>query len=456
MKRRNFFGSAIAAGISSAFSVSCENESTRQTVGNNDQKLPKTLAGMSIGELRDDYRHRLFDKFLPFWDKGGYDDEIGGVMVNLNEDGSIADDEKYIWFQGRGLWVYSFLYNNFGKNPRHIERADKMHDFIVKYMYAGDGRWYERLNRDGSVKEGVSDKTNGWAFIADGLQEYHRATGNEADLAIIEDTVQAIADVYEDPEYDGAVNLGGLSDETSLKGLRELAMSRRFVKIISPLLMQIENPRLEKVVREHVDHMMNHFYHPEYGIVNEYLMHDYTRIPGFEDYTFTGHVTEGMWIVMLEALRTKDRALFDKATEILRTHIEIGWDYIYGGLGSHYYVFDGPGRTREKLYDLKEGWANFELLIPLVIAIEYTGESWAKDWYDRIYPYIIETYDTDWGVWKQSVNRFGGPVNRELAIRKRWHPKRKGNFHQPRAMMYNLLSFDRMIRNKGALTPFPT
>ena len=33
--------------------------------------------------------------------------------------------------------------------------------------------------------------------------------------------------------------------------------------------------------------------------------------------------------------------------------------------------------------------------------------------------------------------------------------KRKGNFHQPRAMMYNLLSFDRMIENKGALTLFP-
>ncbi len=144
-----------------------------------------------------------------------------------------------------------------------------------------------------------------------------------------------------------------------------------------------------------------------------------------------------------------------KVPRIVRKHVEIGWDYIYGGLGAHYYVFDGPGRTREKQYDLKEGWANFELMIPLIFIVEYTGEHWAKEYYDKLYHYIIKTYDTDWGVWKQSVNRFGGPISRDLYIRKRWHPKRKGNFHQPRAMMYNMLSFDRMIHNKGKLTPFP-
>ncbi|MBT4483906.1 MAG: hypothetical protein HOC71_09540, partial [Candidatus Latescibacteria bacterium] len=402
-----------------------------------------------------DYRHRLFDRYLPFWDKGGYDDELGGVMVNLNDDGSVADDEKFIWFQGRGLWVYSFLYNNFGKDPRHLERAVKAHDFMVKYMYAGNGTWYQRLNRDGSIKEGVSETTNGWAFIADGLQEFYRATGDEQDLKLVEDTVRAIVNIYDDPDFNGIKNLGGLPENTPTKGLRNLAHSRRFVKILSSLLTQRSNPQLEALVKEHVDIIMTKFYNPEFGIVNEFLQHDYSRIPGSEDYTFIGHVTEGMWIVMLEALRTKNKALFNDAMNIVRKHVEIGWDYIYGGLGAHYYVFDGPGRTREKQYDLKEGWSNFELMIPLIFIVEYTGEYWAKEYYDKLYHYIIKTYDTDWGVWKQSVNRFGGPISRDLYIRKRWHPKRKGNFHQPRAMMYNMLSFNRMIHNKGKLTPFP-
>jgi len=455
MKRRSFIGSTFGVGMSTAFSTSCDVEPKHRTGSTAEQLVPDTLAGMSLEDLKKDYHHRLFDRYFPFWDKGGYDDEIGGVMVNLNDDGSVADDEKFIWFQGRGLWVYSFLYNNFGNEPRYLERATKMHDFIVKYMYAGSGKWYQRLNRDGSLKEGVSDTTNGWAFIADGLQEFYRATGNEEDVKLVEDTIQAIVSVYDNPGFTGTRNLGGLPENTPMKGLRELATSRRFVRIISSLLSQISNPRLETLLKEHLDIMMTKFYNPEFGIVNEYLQHDYSRIPGFEDYTFVGHVTEGMWIIMLEALRKKDKALFNKAVNIVRKHVEIGWDYIFGGLGSHYYVFDGPGRTREKMYDLKEGWANFELMIPLVYIIEYTGECWAKEFYDRLYPYIIKTYDTDWGVWKQSVNRLGGPVSRELYIRKRWHPKRKGNFHQARAMMYNMLSFDRMIHNKGKLTPFP-
>ena len=441
--------------MSTAFSTSCDVEPKHRAGRTAERLVPDTLAGMTIEELKKDYYHRLFDRYLPFWDKFGYDDELGGVIVDLNDDGSVADNEKFIWFQGRGLWVYSFLYNNFGNEPRYLERATKMHDFIVKYMYAGNGKWYQRLNRDGSIKEGISDMTNGWAFIADGLQEFFKATGNEEDLKLIEDTVQAIVNVYDDPDFTGTRNFGRLPENTPMKGLRDLGTSRRFVRILSALLRQISNHQLEALLKEHVDIIMTKFYNPDFGIVNEYLRHNYSRIPGSEDHTYTPHVTETMWIIMREALRTKNKTLFDNAINIVRKHVEIGWDYIYGGIGNNYYVFDGPDRTRKKLYGHKKGWANIELMIPLIFIVEYTGEYWAKECYDRLYPYIIKTYDTDWGVWKQSVNRFGGPVSRALYIRKRWHPKRKGNFHQARAMMYNMLSFDRMINNKGKLTPFP-
>ena len=43
-------------------------------------------------------------------------------MCELNDDGSVANDEKYIWYQGRAIWVYSFLHNHFGKNAAFSRR----------------------------------------------------------------------------------------------------------------------------------------------------------------------------------------------------------------------------------------------------------------------------------------------------------------------------------------------
>ena len=63
---------------------------------------------------------------------------------------------------------------------------------------------------------------------------------------------------------------------------------------------------------------MNKFFNPEYGITNEYLYHDYGRIPGFEDQMFTGHSIEALWMVMYEALRKHDRELFDTAKDRFR------------------------------------------------------------------------------------------------------------------------------------------
>ena len=102
--------------------------------------LPDSLAGMSLAGLRDDYRRRLFEEYLPFWHKGAYDSELGGFICHLNDDGSPVDNEKNLWFQGRAVWVYSYLYNNFGGELRYLIIAEKTRDFMVAHMHAGNGK----------------------------------------------------------------------------------------------------------------------------------------------------------------------------------------------------------------------------------------------------------------------------------------------------------------------------
>ncbi|MFC2087646.1 AGE family epimerase/isomerase, partial [Bacteroidota bacterium] len=69
-------------------------------------------------------------------------------------------------------------------------------------------------------------------------------------------------------------------------------------------------------------------------------------------------------------------------------------------------------------------WAHTEILIACMLILEYTGEIWAKEWYERAFRYIMDTMTTDYGVWRQAVNRFG-----ENKKRKEVSIYRKGNFH---------------------------
>ena len=71
------------------------------------------IAGKSLVSLRDHYKQYLFEEYLPFWDRHGIDHQLGGFMCALDHDGTLLDDSKNMWYQGRGLWTYSYLYRHF-------------------------------------------------------------------------------------------------------------------------------------------------------------------------------------------------------------------------------------------------------------------------------------------------------------------------------------------------------
>ena len=410
--------------------------------------LPDSLAGLSLAGLREDYHQRLFDQYFPFWLKGGYDSTLGGFICNLETDGSPVDDEKNLWFQGRGVWVYSFLYNNFGGDPAYLVLAEKTRNFMLEHMYAGEGRWYERVHRDGSLLEGVAGNVYGALFTASGLVEYYQAAGRKEDLELAKETLQAALKAYDDPEYEGQFMPKGMP----VRGVRAQGHSMVILCLLTRLLTVDPDPELERLAGEQLELIMNRFYNPEYGISNEYLAHDYSRIPGYEDQMFPGHSIEVLWMVMFEALRIKDRAVFDTAAARLRRYLELSWDNIFGGLASgNYFVFGTAERIQGTDYKEKTMWLQCEALVGCLTVLEYTGAPWAAEWYEKVRAYTLRTVaNNNIGVWDQAADRRGKSVTRA-----EYHPKRRCNFHQPRCLMLNLLSLERMIGNQGKLTPFP-
>ena len=225
-----------------------------------------------------------------------------------------------------------------------------------------------------------------------------------------------------------------------------------FLGTLSQLLSVDEDPRLAQLQQQHVNVIVNRFWNPDYGIVNECLRHDYSRIPGAESHMFAGHSLETLWMVAHEALRIKDRAMFDTAATRIHRLLEMCWDYVFEGWGDgNYFVFNTAKHHQGSDYNVKTMWAQCEVLIACLTVLEYTGQPWAKQWYDRTRKFVLKTMPVAaHGVWRQAVDRCGKDVKR-VGI----STKRKDNFHQARMLMLNLLSLDRMIENQRRLTPFP-
>jgi len=440
MRRRHFLAGALAAAGAPAVAGSAAPNGPAAPAGSR-PAVPATLAGMTLVRLRDDYRDRLFNRWLPFWDKGGFDRQYGGVMCELNDDGSVANNEKFIWYQGRSIWIYSFLYNRFGRDPKWLAMARQTHDFLLRHMYAGEGRWFEKVRRDGTLLEGVGETVYGWLFAAAGLGEYFLAAGDTKDLDLVKQSIRASLKAYDNPGYTDEHTILYTDLDLSSRGLRSQGHSMVIISALTRLLEQHPDDELEVLQRAHVDRIVNKFWNPEYGIQNEYLRHDYSRHPVAAAHMFSGHSVETLWMIMAEALRRKDQRLFDTAKARVRRILEMCWDHIFGGFGDgNFNVFGHAKAPPGPDFRVKTMWAHCEAMVACLMILEHTGEPWAAEWYGRLREYTLKTMPVPGhGVWRQAVDRLGKDVKRVGVS-----TKRKDNFHQARYMMLDLLALERM------------
>ena len=82
--------------------------------------------------LAKQYKSELLDSVLPFWLEHSIDKECGGYFSCLNRDGSVYDTDKFIWLQGREVWMFSMLYNKVEKKQEWLDAAIQGAEFLKK------------------------------------------------------------------------------------------------------------------------------------------------------------------------------------------------------------------------------------------------------------------------------------------------------------------------------------
>ncbi|MDP7235332.1 MAG: AGE family epimerase/isomerase [Candidatus Latescibacteria bacterium] len=387
------------------------------------------IAEMSLKTLRNRYHKDLFDHYLPFMDRYGIDHELGGFICALDHDGTRANTDKYMWYQGRGLWVYSYLYNHFG-GEYYLEIARKTRDFIVRYGQDDQGGWYTSLDREGRPNSPVDNRGYAGLFVAEGLQAFAAASGDQESLDFSTQILWDMLAALDDPQF--YVDEGYVP--VSYPGMRTLGSHMVLILILTQILTQRADPALEQLAERVRDGIMNRFWNPEYRLLNEALTTDYQRPDDDnEDFVYLGHAIETMWMMMHEAIRLNDRDLFDVVAERFHRHVEVAWDDVYGG------VFRAMNVHGSYLFD-KVLWAQEEVLIGTMILMEHTDLEWPAYWFDKMYRHIQETF---------SLQSRGLPHYQESGDRKmtfKPHVSRKENYHHPRHLMLNVLSLERMMK----------
>jgi len=461
VKRRAFIELLGATAVQFGAAGPAQARRTVEPQGGAAAPAELRLAGKSLTELRQELYDQLFQVILPFWDQHGIDHENGGIMCSLDYDGTLLDTRKNLWFLGRALWVYSFLYNNFGKIPQFLEVARKTKEFVFKYALQKDGWWAEELSREGKVLRPFSGDTEGMYHLAEGLHEYATASGDGQSREAAGALLKKLFRDFDSPAY----RYRGADFPylwSSQRAVRPQGLWFLNLHLATQMLERGNDPEIATIADRSLDAIMHRHYNPDIGLNTEMLYYDFTRPKEEAQKSRFGHSVEALWMVMDEANRRQDEALWKTCAERIHHHLEAGWDYIYGGLSqwvnvdhpSYQWPVETPPGTTQRLHFTGEYeymkclWCQNEVLVATLNVLERTGAAWAIEYYGMAHQIIDQKF------WQKE---HGYPAGYMLFADRRMtfqpHVGRQDNYHPIRQLMLNILTLDRMIRTGGGPHP---
>lgn len=350
-------------------------------------------------------------------------------MCSLDHDGTLVDSYKDTHLQGRGLWVYSTLFE-YLENEEYLHIAAKSRDFVLRFGCDESGKWVCTMDREGRVINPNNQTGYAGAFVAEGLHAYAQATQDQESMDLAIAILKKTWELFNDPRRHVAKRYLPLS----YPGMRTLASHMVMIRILTQILNTFADPDLTRLSDEIVDRIVNCFWNPKHQLMNEVLDHEYRcRDDENRDFFCLGHAIETLWMMLDEALRRKDQGLFDLLAQRFHRYLGMAWDHECGGFFNAAHLYRGFEPT-------KYLWVQEEALVGCMLLIEHTTLDWPRQWFGKIFKYVEEKF---------SLKPYGYPLYIHSGDRKvtfQPHVARKENYHHPRRLILNILALNRMIK----------
>jgi N-acylglucosamine 2-epimerase len=373
-------------------------------------------------KLREQYKTLLSDGVIPFWFRHGVDEQYGGVLSCMSEYGARISTEKYTWSQARFVWTMAALFNRFEPRPEFLEMARRAIDFLLAHARDEAGWLVYRTTREGIPLEGSTSIYSDCFFVY-GLSEYCRAVPDSGLLELAVRTFWRITRRVEEPDFRET------APYAMLPGRKIHGIPMILTEVANELAKTTQDATISEAADRYAGCVMTNFVRPERKLLLEFLSADYLELPPNEGtYVMPGHAIESMWFNLHCARRRNNPDAIRRAAEVIRWHVEAGWDREFGGL---FLGIDGEGgRPFLANSDKKLWWPHTEALYALLLAFRLTGESWCLEWYQRIHDWSFRHFPmAPDGEWFQRLDRQGSPIKDLIAL------PVKDPFHLPRAVI---------------------
>ena len=376
-----------------------------------------------LSELREFYRASLLEDTLPFWMPEIIDEEFGGYLAARDRDGSLIDDDKSVWVQGRFAWMLATLYNTVEERPEWLAGAKSGVDFLRDHCFDDDDRMFFLVTRDGKpLRKRRYFFSEAFAIMA--FAAYGKAAGCEESKEQARQLFRLCVEYIE-----GRLPVGD-AKWTEERPSKSIGVPMIFLQVAQQLVENIGDELAEEMVDELIDEIRV-FVKDDLECVMEEVAPDGSVIDHIDGRTLNpGHAIEAAWFVLHEAQRRGgDEDLVKLGCRMLDYMWKRGWDEEYGGILYFVDVFGKP--VQEYWHDMKFWWPQNEAIIATLLAYRLTGDPKYAEWHRKIHAYAHETFqDKEHGEWFGYVHRDGRVSSYAKGN------QFKGPFHLPRMQWY--------------------
>ncbi len=367
------------------------------------------------------YKEELLEQIVPFWMRHSKDEKNGGFFTCLDQFGRVFDTDKFMWLQGRQVWLFSMLYNNVERRQEWLDMALHGASFMQQHGRDENDAWYFSLTAEGKP---LVQPYNIFSdcFAAMGFGALYQATANDQYRTIANDTFINILWRRNNPKgqysklYPGTRNLKNFSLPMILCNL---SLELEFI---------LGSKMVDQFIPEVLHEVLDVFYHEDSGMILENVAPDGSFVDSFEGRLLNpGHAIEAMWFVMDLGERLNNALIIKKAVDIALHTLEYGWDKQFGGI---FYFMDIKGVPPQQLeWDQKLWWVHIEALVCLAKGYQLTGNEQCKVWFEKVHEYTWKHFrDLAYPEWFGYLNRRGEVL---LSLK---GGKWKGCFHIPRGL----------------------
>lgn len=384
--------------------------------------------------LRDFYKNQLLQNTLPFWFPRSYDQEYGGFLFMRDANGSLIDDDKAVWIQGRATWLLATLYNTIEKRTEWLEGAKLGYDFLIKHCFDEDGQLFFHMTRDGRP---IRKRRYFFAetFAAIAFAAYGKASGNQR---IIEQASELFTRCL--AYASGALKLPPKFTDT--RQVRSIGVPMIMINTAQQLRELVQDERCHDAISNWINEIATYFVKDDIGCVMEQVALDGAIIDHIDGRTLNpGHAIEGAWFILHEAkVRNNDPELIQMGCKMLDYMWERGWDKEHGGILYFRDVYDKP--VQEYWQDMKFWWPQNETIIATLLAYTMTGEAKYAQWHHLIHDYAYKHFhDPVNGEWFGYLHHDGSIAQTAKGN------LFKGPFHLPRQEWYSYLLLNEYLKN---------